>query len=127
MRTLRNDIDSRDPIVSDIIREEIRNARIKLLINEEFTNLVNEKEMARKKTKKKDNHLRNIVMDMLKDGKYKDSYLAYKLWKPKDKSDKDTYRSLFSKKANGTKDNDGNIRSFNNDEILKLYNILMAK
>ena len=67
---------------------------------------------------------RRTVMGMLKDDKYDHAYLAYKLWHPKDDGEKDTYRSLFSKKANGTPDADGAIRHFSDDEITKLYELM---
>lgn len=70
---------------------------------------------------------RRSVMNMLKDEKYKDAALAYDLWHPKDQSEKDTYRSLFSKKATGEPDNDGNVRHFTDDEINKLYELLRKK
>lgn len=67
---------------------------------------------------------RKAVMNMLKDGKYDHAYLAYQLWHPKDDNEKDTYRSLFSKKATGKPDNDGAVRSFTDEEITKLYELI---
>ena len=67
---------------------------------------------------------RKQVMKMLGDEKYEHAYLAYKLWHPKDQSEKDTYRSLFSKKYTGKPDDDGTVRHFTSKEINKLYNIL---
>ena len=66
-------------------------------------------------------------MNMLKDTKFNHAELARNLWHPKDKGEEDTYRSLFSKKANGTPDNDGAIRHFDDEEINKLYQILRAR
>ena len=67
---------------------------------------------------------RKAVMNMLKDDKYDHAYLAYQLWHPKDDNEKDTYRSLFSKKATGKPDNDGAVRSFTDEEITKLYELI---
>lgn len=67
---------------------------------------------------------RKQVMKMLGDEKFEHAYLAYKLWHPKDQSEKDTYRSLFSKKYTGKPDSDGTVRQFTSKEINKLYNIL---
>lgn len=67
---------------------------------------------------------RKTVMGMLQDDKYDHAYLAYKLWHPKDEGEKDTMRSLFSKKASGKPDNDGAIRHFTDDEITKLYELM---
>lgn len=70
---------------------------------------------------------RKAVMNMLKDGKYNHAELARKLWHPKDKSEEDTYRSLFSKKATGTPDSDGAVRNFDDGEITKLYELLRTR
>lgn len=67
---------------------------------------------------------RKQVMKMLGDEKFEHAYLAYKLWHPKDQSEKDTYRSLFSKKYTGKPDADGTVRHFTAKEINGLYNIL---
>lgn len=67
---------------------------------------------------------RKAVMNMLKDDKYDHAYLAYQLWHPKDDNEKDTYRSLFSKKATGKPDNNGVVRSFTDKEITKLYELI---
>ena len=67
---------------------------------------------------------RKQVMKMLGDEKFEHAYLAYKLWHPKDQGEKDTYRSLFSKKYTGKPDADGTIRHFTAKEINKLYNLL---
>lgn len=70
---------------------------------------------------------RQDVLNTLKRGggdMYKNSTLAYNLWHPKNKSEKDTCRSLFSKKVNGTPDDDGVVRQFDDKEITKLYDML---
>ena len=53
--------------------------------------------------------------------------MAYDLWHPKDQGEKDTLRSLFSKKATGKPDNDGAIRKFSDEEINKLYQMIRKK
>lgn len=70
---------------------------------------------------------RNAVMKSLKDNIYLHSELAYNLYHPKDQSERDTARSLFSKKVNGKPDADGNIRSFDDDEVNKLYNMIRQR
>lgn len=67
---------------------------------------------------------RNTVMKLLKNDKLTNSKFAYSIWHPKDQSERDTARSLFSKKVNGTPDADGNIRQFTDAEISKLYELL---
>lgn len=67
---------------------------------------------------------RNTVMKLLKNDKLTNSKFAYDIWHPKDQSEKDTARSLFSKKVNGTPDADGNVRQFTDAEISKLYELL---
>lgn len=70
---------------------------------------------------------RTYVLKLLrgeKGNKYNYAELARKLWHPKDKNDEDTYRSLFSKKLSGKPDNDGAVRSFEDWEINKLYELI---
>ena len=67
---------------------------------------------------------RNAVMKALKDPKYNHAQLAYALWPD---MDKDTARSLFAKKANGTPDNDGVIRNFTDEEINTLYQLIRKR
>ena len=52
---------------------------------------------------------RKAVMNMLKDDKYDHAYLAYQLWHPK---------------ATGKPDNNGAVRSFTDEEITKLYELI---
>ena len=73
------------------------------------------------------NTKRKAVMNMLNDGKFDHAYLAYQLWHPKDDGEKDTYRSLFSKKFTGKPDNDGAVRSFSDDEVNKLYELMRGR
>ena len=68
--------------------------------------------------------MRTNVMKMLKDNKYNHAQLAYAIWNPKDQSERDTYRSLFSKMVTGTPDADGNVRQFSDEDVTKLYQLL---
>ena len=67
---------------------------------------------------------RNAVMKALKDPKYNHAQLAYTLWPD---MDKDTARSLFSKMATGTPDNDGVVRHFSNEDINTLYQAIRKR
>lgn len=90
------------------------------IVNEQFGNLLREKA-------KDDNNKRAFVINALrgnKGNKYNHAEFARKLWHPKDQSEEDTYRSLFSKKLSGKPDADGAIRSFDDHEINKLYELL---
>ena len=115
-------------IIKECIKKEIRNK----LIYENVKNIVEEevKQYVKAKINEDEtskNSKRKSVMNMLKDTKFNHAELARNLWHPKDKGEEDTYRSLFSKKANGTPDNDGAIRHFDDEEINKLYQILRAR
>ena len=68
--------------------------------------------------------MRTNVMKMLKDNTYNHVQLAYAIWNPKDQSERDTYRSLFSKMVTGTPDADGNVRQFSDEDVTKLYQLL---
>lgn len=67
---------------------------------------------------------RNAVMKALKDPKYNHAQLAYTLWPD---MDKDAARSLFSKMATGTPDNDGVVRHFNDEDINTLYQAIRKR
>ena len=67
---------------------------------------------------------RNAVMKALKDPKYNHAQLAYTLWPD---MDKDTARSLFSKMATGTPDNDGVVRNFSDEDINTLYQAIRKR
>lgn len=103
--------------ISEAVKKEIIKQRIRKIIKEEFIKL-NEKDENTNDMKRKD------VMNTLKDPKFNHAQLAYSLYHPKDKSEKDTVRSLFSKKATGKPDNDGAVRKFSDDEINKLYQMV---
>lgn len=64
------------------------------------------------------------VMKSLQDDAITKSDIMRQLWHPKDQKDDDTKRSLFSKKANGTPDDDGFVRHFTTAEINRLYDII---
>lgn len=109
-------------IINKYVQEEIRHKINKRSSKENF--MENGERAINEKKKSKKDQDRKTVLDLLKDKKYKNSYLAYKLWHPKDKDEKDTYRSLFSKKASGKPDANGNVRQFTDAEITKLYELL---
>lgn len=67
---------------------------------------------------------RNAVMKALKDPKYNHAQLAYTLWPD---MDKDAARSLFSKMATGTPDNDGVVRHFNDEDVNTLYQAIRKR
>lgn len=118
-------------IISEMIKErQVRNEarkRVRRIMSETIHRLCERQRFNEEKEEDgKMGEKRKAVMNMLKDEKYDHATLAYSLWHPKNKSEEDTYRSLFSKKANGTPDADGSVRSFNEDEINKLYELLRA-
>lgn len=113
--------------INDIINEQHKN-NIKNIIKEEIkkyimTNSINEEE----ENDKKGDMKRNAVMNMLKNDVYNHAPLAYKLYDANDESEKATARSLFSKKATGKPDADGQVRHFDTDEVNKLYDLLRQK
>lgn len=111
--------------IKGIINESIDEIKTRAYVKKVVTEVVNE--MAKSKLNEADGNAmikRKAVMTMLKDDKYDHAYLAYQLWHPKDDNEKDTYRSLFSKKATGKPDNDGAVRTFTDEEITKLYELI---
>lgn len=112
--------------IKEIIREALQERKIRNhirhIIKEEINKIHHQKSL----NEAEGNAMikRKAVMNLLKNGKFDHAYLAYKLWNPKDENEKDTYRSLFSKKASGKPDNDGAIRNFTDEEITKLYELL---
>lgn len=118
---LRNKVKSM--IRESIMEENLRNY-VKSIVTEEVNKLFINRSINESIGDEKIGIKRKAVMNMLKDEKYDHAYLAYSLWHPKDNNEKDTYRSLFSKKATGKPDNDGAIRNFTDDEITKLYELM---
>ena len=111
--------------IKGIINESIDEIKTRAYVKKVVTEVVNE--MTKSKLNEADGNAmikRKAVMTMLKDDKYDHAYLAYQLWHPKDDNEKDTYRSLFSKKATGKPDNDGAVRTFTDEEIKKLYELI---
>ena len=105
----------KEKILKNMIKEEIKGILMDKAINEE---------------EDKDKRLdmkRNAVMSMLKNDLYDHATLAYQLYDANDDSQKATARSLFSKKATGHPDADGQIRRFDDTEINKLYDLLRTK
>ena len=106
--------------ITEAVKKEIYKNRIKQIIKEEYTKL-------KKDGTQTGDMKRKAVMNTLKDPKFNHAQLAYDLYHPKDQGEKDTVRSLFSKKATGKPDNDGAIRSFSDDEINKLYQMVRKR
>lgn len=126
--------------IREIAKECILEMRIKSMVSEVLNESINQQRMlVEKKGKKRkkakgdksksseSNNKRRLVMKMLRDEKFDHAYLAYQLWHPKDQGEKDTYRSLFSKKFTGKPDADGAVRHFTTKEINKLYSLLTTK
>lgn len=105
----------RDNHIRSIVERTIKNYLIDKAINEE------------KDDNKRLDLKRNAVMGMLKNDIYDHAPLAYKLYDANDESEKATARSLFSKKATGTPDADGQVRHFDDTEVNKLYDMLRSK
>lgn len=114
--------------IKEMIRESIQQAtlrkHVKKVVTEEVNKLFKKKIVNEAEHEGNSAIKRKAVMNMLKDEKYDHAYLAYQLWHPKDEGEKDTYRSLFSKKATGKPDNDGVVRSFTDEEVTKLYELM---
>lgn len=106
--------------ITEAVKKEIYKNRIKQIIKEEYTKL-NEKSNQSIDMKRKS------VMVALKDPKFKHSQLAYALDHPKNKSEKDTSRSKFAKKATGKPDADGVVRHFSDEEINDLYQMIRKR
>lgn len=124
---LKNEIKS---IIRESLREMSLRNHVRKIVSEEVNRLFESKvinEAGEGGGEGNANIKRKAVMNLLKDDKYDHAYLAYQLWHPKDDNEKDTYRSLFSKKATGKPDNDGAVRSFTDDEITKLYELIRNK
>ena len=105
----------KEKMLKNMIKEEIKGILMDKAINEE------------KDDSKRLNMKRNAVMSMLKNDLYDHATLAYQLYDANDDSQKATARSLFSKKATGHPDADGQIRRFDDIEINKLYDLLRTK
>lgn len=112
--------------IQDAIYEQNRQIVRKLVSEEYYKRLSllkesddNENESDEEKQK------RSTVMSMLKNDIVNHAPLAYKLWG--DSMSKDACRSLFSKKLNGTPDDDGQVRTFTTLEINKLYDMLRQR
>lgn len=124
---LKNEIKS---IIRESLKEMSLRNHVRKIVSEEVNRLFESKvinEAGEGGGEGNANIKRKAVMNLLKDDKYDHAYLAYQLWHPKDDNEKDTYRSLFSKKATGKPDNDGAVRSFTDDEITKLYELIRNK
>lgn len=106
--------------VQNAVIKEMQKHRIMQIVKEELSRKLNEDEQSTDMKRK-------AVMSTLKDPKFNHAQLAYNLYHPKDQSEKDTVRSLFSKKATGKPDNDGAVRNFSDEEINKLYQMIRKR
>lgn len=106
-----------------IERVQMKN-KLKSMIRKEFGRLTEDDKVKQSQmvTRK-----RTAVKKLLKDPKFNHAQLAYALYKPKNQGEKDTARSLFSKKATGTPDTDGVVREFDSAEVNKLYQMLRKR
>ena len=115
-------------IVNDFIQEAKKENAIRKVIRKVVNEMIDKMNEDKADDKDGDSESmrikRNTVMKLLRNDRLKNSTFAYDIWHPKDQSDKDTARSLFSKKINGTPDADGNVREFTDEEISKLYELL---
>lgn len=105
----------KEKMLKNMIKEEIKSILMDKAINEEEDD------------NKRLNMKRNAVMSMLKNDLYDHATLAYQLYDSNDDSQKATARSLFSKKATGHPDADGQIRRFSDTEVNKLYDLMRTK
>lgn len=115
-------------VVNDFIQEAKKENAIRKVIRKAVNEMLDKMNEDKADDKDGDSESmrikRNTVMKLLRNDRLKNSTFAYDIWHPKDQSDKDTARSLFSKKVNGTPDADGNVREFTDEEISKLYELL---
>ena len=113
--------------LNEIISER-KEKMLKNMIKEEIKGILMDKAISEEKdSNKRLDMKRNAVMSMLKNDLYDHATLAYQLYDSNDDSQKATARSLFSKKATGHPDADGQIRRFDDTEINKLYDLLRTK
>lgn len=118
-----------EKLVSESLNNMILKKRVENLVRESLTGIIKNKLNEDSDDKIGDNEndeKYKSVMSALQNIKYDRAQIAYDLWNigKDDKSGQDTARSLFSKMANGTPDDDGVVRHFSSEEINKLYEIL---
>lgn len=99
--------------VKDVVNENTKRSKIRKIVKEELDHIF-----------EAEDEKRSYVMKCLDNPLFNHAQLAYKLYKPKNKKEKDTVRSLFSKKANGNPDDNGVVRKFSDEEINKVYSIV---
>ena len=105
-------------------RQQMMQKRVNTVVESVINRMIETGMLKEDNEKKGDDSKRKSVMTMLRDGKYNHAELMRELWHPTSKEEEDTLRSLFSKCATGTPDADGAVRSFNEEEINKLYELL---
>ena len=109
-------------MIDECVRTTLKNTKMEQRINNIVSDVIkhNLYESEDQNTEMK----RNAVMKALKDPKYNHAQLAYTLWPD---MDKDAARSLFSKMATGTPDNDGVVRHFSDEDINTLYQAIRKR
>ena len=114
--------------IRKVVSEQKRDNHIRSIVERTIKNYLIDKAINEEKDDNKRIYLkRNAVMGMLKNDIYDHAPLAYKLYDANDESEKATARSLFSKKATGTPDADGQVRHFDDTEVNKLYDMLRSQ
>lgn len=135
-------------MVNNVKGKQILESVIRKIVQEEITSLVEKHtltkgEIASKNAKRKAKHykekdVRNSdgnkdvenskhdkeVIDTIKKGPYTKAELMRRLWKPESQEEDDELRSLFSKKLNNKKNDDGVPYKFSKDEINSLSHII---
>lgn len=108
--------------VETIVEEKLKT----ILMDRIFEAINEEDDEEMNNDKKRYSNKYKSVMRSLKDDGINKADLMRSLWHPKDQSEEDTGRSLFSKKANGKPDADGAIRKFTPTEVNKLYDLIRS-
>lgn len=121
----RGDYGYDEDTLSNTINECVRKTISEKVCRQRIAKNVTEKIICKLYEGQEDSDMkRNAVMKALKDPKYNHAQLAYTLWP---NMDKDTARSLFAKMANGTPDNDGVVRHFNDEDVNSLYQMIRKR
>ena len=114
-----------DKIVKNVINEMLHEQKQKNVQKKLAENITNK--VMKSINEANNDNKRNAVMKALKDNVYKHSEIAYKLYDCHSQSEKDTARSLFSKKFRQEPDDDGQVRTFDDNEVNKLYNMIRQR
>lgn len=114
--------------LAEVIAEKRLEKKMRQIVNEEIKSYLTGKAINEEvDDSKRMDMKRNAVMTSLKQDILNHAPLAYELYPSADESEKATARSLFSKKATGTPDADGQVRHFSDEEINKIYNMIRTR